>query len=49
MVRVGTVPFTKDKHYEEIVENKSLAIRTKMDAIINWNEAESWEAALSLA
>ena len=49
MGRAGSEEFPKDKHYEEVVANATLAEKTKMDAIINWYEADNWEDALKLA
>lgn len=49
MGRVGSNEFKKDSHYEELITGASLAVKTKMDAIINWYEANNWEDALKLA
>ena len=55
MGRVGSNEFKKDVHYEDLTKDVSLAVKTKMDAIINWNEidtkkeADPWKAALKKA
>lgn len=49
MGRVGSAEFLKDDNYKSMVANATLAEKTKMDAIINWYEAETWEDALKLS
>ena len=49
MGRVGTEGFEKNQRYYDLVANATLAEKTKMDAIINWYEADTWEDALVLA
>lgn len=49
MGRVGTEGFEKDANYEGLVGKATLAEKTKMDAAINWYEANNWEDALKLA
>ena len=49
MGKVGSPGFEKDKKYYEIVENATLAEKTKMDSVINWGGANTWEDALVVA